>query len=296
MQTLMGYPGGKRLTRRLILPILRAASLRDREYRELFAGGLSVGMNMFEASRRGGWVNDIDVGVYAVWTAVKFFPDQLGAGVRRFQPTADAFVTIKRYFLANPPMPTEMRDVVEMAVRKLAVHAMSYSGLGEMGSLSWGHIHKSWHPKAICTRIDRIHPILRGVQVSNVDCLTVIRDEGKPAILYGDPPYSCKSRTLYRHSFAMADHIRLRDALQATGHEWLLSYDDVPEIRALYSPWAHIERIPVTYSISGSSKAAHELLISKRDYRNDGMPRRRSEASDVRFASCDPNECRDSIQ
>ena len=76
-----------------------------------------------------------------------------------------------------------------------------------------------------------------------------------------------KVENLYRHDFAMADDIRLRDALQTTDHEWVLSYDDVPEIRALYSPWALIERIPVIYSITGARRG-HELLIRKRDWRN----------------------------
>ena len=86
------------------------------------------------------------------------------------------------------------------------------------------------------------------------------------ALLYCDPPYSFRSRRLYRHDFEVADHVRLRDALQTTCHEWVLSDDDVPEIRALYASWAHIERIPVLYKIRGQNRA-DELLICKRDYR-----------------------------
>ena len=64
------------------------------EYREPFAGGMSVGLNMFEQSRRGGWINDIDPGVYASWTAAKLFPDHLQASVWRSDPTVKAFNTL----------------------------------------------------------------------------------------------------------------------------------------------------------------------------------------------------------
>ncbi len=147
------------------------------EYREPFAGGMSVGLNMFEQSRRGGWINDIDPGVYASWTAAKLFPDHLQASVWRSDPTVKAFNTLKQFFLANPPSPTLMPEIVEMAVRKLAIHKMSFSYIGELGTVYGGQaqmrsVAERWNRKLICHRIDRIHPILRDVQVTNVDSST----------------------------------------------------------------------------------------------------------------------------
>jgi DNA adenine methylase len=136
-----------------------------------------------------------------------------------------------------------------------------YGGQAQVGET----VDARWNPKALCARIERIHPILRRVHVSNLDFISVIRDESRRALLYLDPPYLRRGqRRLYRYDFETADHVRLRDALKMTPHDWVLSYNDVPEIRALYS-WAHIAKVPVSYSINGRRRA-HELLICKHDY------------------------------
>ena len=188
MRVLMGYPGGKSLSRPEILPILQHPAFRTLEYREPFAGGLSIGLSLFEKSpRRGGWVNDSDPTISAVLTAVKLVPDQFQAGVRRFWPTVEEFENTKQSFLANPPWPKEMHEVVNMAVRKLAIHKMSFSCMGECAGVYGGQaqvgetVDARWNPKALCARIERIHPILRRVHVSNLDFISVIRDESRRA-------------------------------------------------------------------------------------------------------------------
>lgn len=80
----------------------------------------------------------------------------------------------------------------------------------------------------------------RGTVVENMDFADLIeRNNIDNTFFYLDPPYYVTSTTkgagYYEFVFKLEDHIRLRDALiKAWKTKWLMSYDDVPEIRELY--------------------------------------------------------------
>ncbi|GJM25138.1 MAG: hypothetical protein DHS20C16_15530 [Phycisphaerae bacterium] len=82
-------------------------------------------------------------------------------------------------------------------------------------------------------RLDWCYDYLQGTKITNLDFEQVINapaDHGD-VLLYLDPPYYIPSATvhhgapIYAHPFAFADHDRLHDALRATQHRWMLSYN-----------------------------------------------------------------------
>ena len=119
-----------------------------------------------------------------------------------------------------------------------------------------------WSASRICMGIDQAHVALGRVPTlcTNSDFAELIEDESTPSLLYLDPPYYVMGNDLYQCGFSVADHERLAGLLKNTKHKWVLSYDDCPEIRTLYS-WARIEVISASYSIAGATKKA-ELLIT----------------------------------
>lgn len=75
---------------------------------------------------------------------------------------------------------------------------------------------------------------LQNVVIENWDFETVVRHYDRPdAFFYCDPPYF-QSEGLYQCRFAAEDHRRLQAVLSKAAGKWLLSYNDCPEIRALY--------------------------------------------------------------
>jgi DNA adenine methylase len=68
------------------------------------------------------------------------------------------------------------------------------------------------------------------------------------SLLYLDPPYYAKARRrLYANSYEHKDHVRVATLLATTKRPWLVSYDDVGEIRRLYSRFRHrTYRLPYT--------------------------------------------------
>jgi DNA adenine methylase len=262
--TLCRYPGGKT---KLSRPILERLNAKDvLHYREPFIGGGSIGLRMMTTSNANCWFNDRDPTVYALWQAVAHHSCELKEAICEFIPSVSEFRRIRSDFLTGPP--TSASKVVRVACDKLALQAMSFSGLGVMSHSpvgGWSQHHPTvgsrWLPESLCRRIDLISPHFARARVTNLDFESMLSDDGCAAI-YLDPPYFRAGPELYQHSFSAADHLRLRNLLRHTGHDWLLSYDDCPAIRDLYS-FACIEEVEVTYSVS-KSRRTRELLISPR--------------------------------
>jgi DNA adenine methylase len=284
------YPGGKSKLRKQIVSKLKEVAVYDNlEYREPFFGGGSIGLLLLEEKLdlQKIWINDFDLGISALWTTLISRPDLLKMHVEKFQPSIEMFDEYKLELTSTPsPKLISDTDIANFGFKKLAIHQISYSGLGtKSGGPLGGRDQKSnykidcrWSPKYICKKIDILHQrfsrlAVRNSICTNLDFSELINDNTNNAIIYLDPPYFVKGNDLYQHGFAENDHIRLADCLRNTKHQWVLSYDDCPEIRKYYE-WANIEEINgVNYSITATkdketgerkSRSKLELLISSK--------------------------------
>ncbi|RTK95543.1 MAG: DNA adenine methylase [Neisseriaceae bacterium] len=284
------YPGGKsKLRSQIAFELNKIASDANVEYREPFFGGGSIGLLVLEErpELEKIWINDFDLGISSLWTTLIRRPDLLKDQVEKFQPSVEIFDEYKKE-LTETPLPKLNSDIeiAKFGFKKLAIHQISYSGLGtKSGGPLGGRKQKSaykidcrWSPKYICKKIDVLHLQFSKLSVrnnicTNLDFSELISDNSHEAIIYLDPPYFVKGNELYQHGFTESDHVRLADCLKKTKHQWVLSYDDCPEIRKYYD-WASIEEINgVNYSITATknketgerkSRSKLELLISSK--------------------------------
>ena len=279
------YAGGKSKLRELIIQrLVDIGKPCCLEYREPFFGGGSVGLNYFRHRDKYGklfvsrpnfsrlWINDRDYGISCLWTSVIKYPQELCAKVRAFTPSVEAFYDIKNELLS---LVHASEDVVDIGFRKLAIHQISYSGLGTMSGGPLGGASQQskygigcrWSPEYICKQIMKIHYEFSHLTVHSEKCTDydfqdLITDTSVPALLYLDPPYYVKGNVLYQEKFSCEDHTRLATLLHETKHCWLLSYDDCPEIRELYK-WAHLESVDVNYSITAAKKDGKSVSRTK---------------------------------
>lgn len=92
-------------------------------------------------------------------------------------------------------------------------------------------------------------------------------DKGDNTVFYCDPPYyvTLKKKEYYKFKFEQRHHDKLAEMLKNLNSKFLLSYDDVPEIRKMYD-WAIFNKLRFTYTSStvqdGEGQAKEELLIS----------------------------------
>ena len=272
------YPGGKsRLAKNIVKQLSQALGDRITEYREPFVGGGSIGLALLrthpgiERIR----INDADPGVASFWATVIRWPDLIKSLIQGFTPSVAAFGEFKAGLQALDKVPTGPEDIAMVGFMKLAIHRISFSGLGVMAGgplggrhqLSDGSIASRWNPARLCEEVDEAHRLFSRVEVVGNVCTCqdfeeVIEEDTETALVYLDPPYYGAGPMLYQHAFTKDDHERLARLLKESKHSWLLSYDDCQAIRDLLS-WANVQEIDVGYSVNGC-RCARELLITRR--------------------------------
>lgn len=248
----------------------------DYEYREPFFGAGAIGIRLLESSSRikKVFINDFDLGISSIWTAVINQPEELISKLKVFKPTAGAFFDFKEKILAWEGQEPDL----DLAFMKIAIHQMSFSGLGTKAGgpiggksqLSAYDVSCRWSIPHLSKYIRRYNKLfsnrtIRENRCFGLDFEEVIKKKGK-AFLYLDPPYYEKGPELYQHFFTDHDHFRLAHVLQKTEYPWLLSYDNCVAIRKIYD-WAECMEIDINYTIN-TSRVKTELLIAPKKFKH----------------------------
>lgn len=120
---------------------------------------------------------------------------------------------------------------------------------------------------ALARRVREIADFGDRILVFNEDALDLVSrlDDfvgGDRTFVYADPPYFRKGRELYLSHYGMDDHSAFAELIQSQQTlAWIMTYDDAPEIRELYTA-SQIQPFRLRYSAHHSSTEGGELLIS----------------------------------
>ncbi|WP_093030836.1 DNA adenine methylase [Roseovarius azorensis] len=113
--------------------------------------------------------------------------------------------------------------------------------------------------------LEDLHTRMSGVVIECLDYAEFIsRYDGPGTLFYLDPPYWGSENDYGKAMFARADFERLADQLAGLRGRFLMSINDVPEIRQVFSGF-HMEEVSTTYTIgtkNDSRGQRSELLIS----------------------------------
>jgi DNA adenine methylase len=253
---LFRYPGGKSKLVKTILWHLPSG----KELREPFFGGgaITFAATHFESF----WINDLDRGIAAIWTEVIQNPSRFKRAIKAFKPSVAKFYKWQ----------DDLRQGDATPLKKLAVHQMSFSGLGTMAGSPIGGRNQTgsykidcrWSASSLCKKVDACHEYLAGrVRYNRCTSLDFEQMLGHKdgTVIYLDPPYFEKGGQLYQNSFSDSDHARLAKAMKSCQNKWLLSYDNHTAIKKFYG-WAHIKPLALKYTINGAHQDS-ELLIGR---------------------------------
>lgn len=114
--------------------------------------------------------------------------------------------------------------------------------------------------------LEEAHTRLQNVTLESLPWQELLaRYDGDGTLFYLDPPYWGGETDYGKDMFSRDDFAEMAELLGRLKGTFVLSINDVPEIRALFDGF-HFEEVKLTYTVSQSAgKEAAELIISNRE-------------------------------
>jgi DNA adenine methylase len=262
--TPLRYPGGKTQMTPLVQEIMRANGLLQCVYCEPFAGGAGIACRLLVA---GGiaeaWINDIDPAIHAFWDCVLNATDDLCDLIERVP------ITMEEWHRQRAVQQQARASRLALGFSTLFLNRTNRSGILKGGVIG-GLEQKSKYPlDCRFNRVDLVRKVRRiatyrdQIRLSCQDARLYIGTQVKrlPAhsLVNIDPPYYDKGPELYTSFYTHADHAALARAVRAIRKPWMLTYDDVTEIRGLYGGMPGTQKA-LNYTAQ-DKKVGMELLI-----------------------------------
>ncbi|MDH0380648.1 DNA adenine methylase [Comamonas aquatica] len=266
----MRYPGGKSQIVPLIIDILRKNDLVYGEYVEPFAGGAGIAMTLLLNSYVSKvYLNDIDPAIHAFWHSVLNDTARLCELITTTPVTMDTWHQQRSIFL-NPTC----ADLTAKGFATLFLNRTNRSGIlrgGVIGGLAQNGNYKldcRFNRTDLVRKIKRIAQHSDMIELHSLDAVafvnTIVPTTSEHTLVNLDPPYYGKGPELYTNFYKHKDHVALAQAVSEIKRPWMVTYDDTPEIRQLYSQYRNYSS-NLNYSVQ-TKRIGVELLVA-----NDGL-------------------------
>lgn len=247
------YLGGKRLLAKTIVPLLE--KIPHNIYCEPFMG---MGGVFFRRTQKPKCeaINDINSEIVNMFRMVEKFPNYL-ADMLKFKICSRAEF---KQMLATPPL---LLTELERAVRYLYIQKNAFGG--KTYSQHFGvSVERAgrFNVERLIPAIQELHQRLAGVYI---ECLPyqdfIGRYDRADSLFYLDPPYWNNENDYGKGIFSKADFDELARLLKKIKGKFIMSINDVPEIRKIFKAF-YIKEVQTTYTTGiQSGKQAKELLI-----------------------------------
>lgn len=226
------YAGGKTWLIPQIRRWLESLSFRPQEFIEPFAGGASVGL-MVGVENLADHVTlvEFDQDVCSVWQAIfSGEAEQLADRVLDFRLNKS---TVRAVLDSDP------KNRLDRAFKTLVRNRVLHGGILAPGAsvMKEGENGKGlgsrWYPETLYRRLMQLGVHKRMFCAVRLDGLAVIKANAHRdrIAFFIDPPYTIAGRRLYTHF--EVDHAKLFKRCAAIAGDFLMTYDDTEEVRAL---------------------------------------------------------------
>ena len=255
------YPGGKSRAVEKISALIPPFD----EFREPFVGGGSIFIYLKQKfPHKKFWINDKYAELSMFWNGLQNDSERLIEQIWKWKSEFSDGKMLHRFLRENK----EKFDAIETAAAFFISNRITFSGTTEAGGFSVQAFEKRFTDSSI-ERLVKMPDVLENVKITNFSYEKVINGEGKNVFLFLDPPYfSATNSALYGKNGNLHkafDHTRFAETLKKCSHRWLLTYDDSPFVRELFS-FANIETWSLMYGMRNqtpnSNQKGNELFIS----------------------------------
>jgi DNA adenine methylase len=245
----LNYVGGKNRLAKVIIERIP----EHLTYVEPFSGGAQV---FFRKPRSTIEVlNDLDSQLINFYRVCQHHSEELIRSVCSMPVSRELFDSLKKGY------PEGLTDI-QRASRFLYLQKLAYGG--RVTRKAFGiHIEEKPNLRAvsIMKSLAEVHDRLQGVQIEHLPYDEVIRRYDRPGTFhYIDPPYY--DIRLYNFNFEHDDFVRMAKLLGNIQGKFLMSLNDHPKVREIFSDF-YIEEVQIAYSLHSTVGKRHkELLIS----------------------------------
>lgn len=248
VQSPLRYPGGKACLTPFITELAHKNELVGGTYVELYAGGAGAALNLlYNQTFSQIHINDYDYSIYSFWYAVLHQTEDFIKLIETTPITIEEWHRQKEVFTRG-----RENDQLTLGFATFFLNRTNRSGIlfkaGPIGGFEQtGNylIDVRFNKENLIKRIAKIGNHAKHIHLTNMDAIEIIEDLGNhvddisKTFLYLDPPYYNKGKELYLNNYGHEGHESLaRQMIQVPEQlRWLISYDNVEKIQALYKPY-----------------------------------------------------------
>ena len=256
----ISYPGAKWR----FWPYIKQYIPRDiKDWREPFFGGGSMSLSIaddpeFNLDRM--IVGDLAPEIWALWQGIRdYAPDVREIAMKWFAQwcpthsdmvftpeTADGYQEVydkaieegRKFWEWAETVDCSTLSLPERAARTYLVNKVSFSGMGDSGSLSKDRF-AAFRPEQATERITMAQPLLQKMEIKNCSFEETMKDvDPEKTFVFLDPPYYRQETSgLYgrggdtHHGFP---HDKFAEVTKDTNCRWFVTYDDSIKVRKMF--------------------------------------------------------------
>lgn len=266
IHTPLRYPGGKSRLSGFLRDLILAGGWQNSTYAEPYAGGAGAALTLLiEGTVSKIAINDLDPCIYSFWHSVTERPRNFIELLQNCALTLDEWKTQREIYRTK-----DESDRLALGFATFYLNRTNRSGVlnaGVIGGQAQGgkyRLDARFNKADLARKVQAIGERATDISVSMEDGTSFIarmlREE--KVFIYADPPYFDKGSLLYMNSFDTSQHEELANLLNKNpGADWLLTYDDAQEIRALYRG-RYQGTFELPYSAHKAESAQERMIMS----------------------------------
>lgn len=260
------YPGGKQKITPVIENILQYTG--HTAFIEPFAGGAGVSLELlFKGAVNQVILNDFDKGIYSFWNTVLTETDRFIKDIEKINVTVEEWEKQKHIYI-NSECSYELGFATFFLNRTNRSGIIKGGMIGGVDQTGKYKINARFNKKSLIKRIEKIGLHKDNILLYNEDIGSFINNHifnYPDAFIFFDPPYYKAGKQVYSTFFTPDDHIRFANAIKSLKNNWVITYDNSPEIKELFADYV-IREIALNYSITSAHKNTELIIFSNQNF------------------------------
>lgn len=262
------YPGGKARLSPFIKLLIENAGIEKPVYIEPYAGGAGVALSLLiDGVVDEVVINDYDKAIYSMWRAILEDTEEFVRLIEETPVNVEEWYNQKRIYSEN-----NKKYSVELGFAAFYLNRTNRSGIISNAGPIGGYeqtgnytIEVRYNKEDLIRRIREIAKHRKKIHLYNKDAKKLIsiylQKYIDRAFIYFDPPYYKKGKALYKNFYTESDHKDIFELITAIPCSWIVTYDDVQEIRAIYEGCS-ARLYDLTYSLANNGTKSELMYVS----------------------------------